>query len=176
MVGQGEGHRVGLVPQDVFLLDADIARNVAFGLDEDDAVAIEALERAQLWEFVQSLPDGLRTVVGERGTRLSGGQRQRLGIARALYCRPAVLVLDEATAALDAETESAVVDAVEALAGELTVIVVAHRLSTIRRCDQVAYLDNGRVLAVGTFDEVVAQVPAFATAVELAGITDSGVQ
>jgi ABC-type multidrug transport system fused ATPase/permease subunit len=176
MIGQGEGQRVGLVPQDVFLLDADIARNVAFGLDEDDAVVREALERAQLWEFVRDLPDGLRTVVGERGTRLSGGQRQRLGIARAMYRRPAVLVLDEATAALDAETESAVVDAVEALAGELTVIVVAHRLSTIRRCDQVVYLDNGRVLAVGTFDEVVAKVPAFARAVELAGITDSGVQ
>jgi len=112
--------------------------------------------------------------VGERGARLSGGQRQRLGIARALYGRPSILVLDEATAALDVETEAAVVEAVRALAGELSLVVVAHRLSTIRDCDQVAYLDKGRILAVGTFTEVAEQVPEFARAVELAGMQVGG--
>ena len=113
----------------------------------------------------------MHTVIGERGTRLSGGQRQRIGIARALYAEPSILVLDEATAALDMETEAAVVQAVEALSGEVSVIVVAHRLSTIRRCETVAYLDGGRLRAVGTFAEVAAQVPEFRRALDLAGIT-----
>ncbi|MCD9622769.1 ABC transporter ATP-binding protein [Rhabdothermincola salaria] len=162
---------IGLVPQDVFLADATVAENVAFGLAVDEDLLWDALRRAQLDEFVRSLPEGVSTMVGERGTRLSGGQRQRLGIARALYAQPSVLVLDEATAALDVETEAAVVESVAALAGELTLVVVAHRLSTIRRCDRVAYLEAGRVRHVGSFDETAELIPEFARAVALAGLT-----
>jgi len=167
----GWGRSIGLVPQNVYLIDASVARNVAFGLPIDEDRIWEALRRAQLAEFVSAAPQGLEMIVGERGARLSGGQRQRLGIARALYVRPSVLVLDEATAALDVETEAAVVEAVGELTGQLSLIVVAHRLSTIRRCDSVAYLDSGRVRAVGTFDEVAQKVPEFARAIDLAGLT-----
>lgn len=167
----GRSRAVGLVPQDVFLMDDTIAANVAFGLPENEDAVREALTRAQLMEFVDSLPKGLGTMVGERGTRLSGGQRQRLGIARALYRSPGILVLDEATAALDVETEAAVVESVEALAGSLTVVVIAHRLSTIARCDQVAYLEAGRLLAAGPLEDVARAVPAFARALELARMT-----
>jgi ATP-binding cassette, subfamily B, bacterial PglK len=162
---------IGLVPQDIFLPDASIANNVAFGLPIDEDQVQKALVRAQLWPFVQTLGDGIHAVIGERGTRLSGGQKQRIGIARALYAEPSILVLDEATAALDMETEAAVVEAVEALSGEVSVIVVAHRLSTIRRCDAVAYLDKGHLRALGTFAEVAAEVPEFRRALDLAGIS-----
>jgi ABC-type multidrug transport system fused ATPase/permease subunit len=149
---------IGYIPQTIFLMDDSLRRNIAIGIadSEIDEVAIhEALKSAQLEEFVASLPEGLDTVVGERGVRLSGGQRQRIGIARALYHRPSVLVLDEATSSLDTETEHGVMQAVQALQGDKTVIIVAHRLSTVEYCDRLYRLDAGRIVDEGTFDEVM---------------------
>jgi ABC-type multidrug transport system fused ATPase/permease subunit len=123
---------------------------------------MEALRLAQMDVFVASLPDGLDTPVGEDGARLSGGQRQRLGLARALYHQPSVLVFDEATSALDNETESKIIETIEGLHGSLTMITVAHRLSTLRHCDRIYFMDGGRVLAAGTFDELERTVPEFA--------------
>jgi ABC-type multidrug transport system fused ATPase/permease subunit len=162
--------RVGLVPQDVFLIDDTIRSNVAFGLDEDDDLVRRSLAVAQLANFVDELPKGLDTLIGERGTRLSGGQRQRIGIARALYGSPGLLILDEATSALDMETEKSVVDAISSIAGTVTLVVIAHRLSTIRRCDQVLYLTQGRVAALGDFEHVSASVSEFDRAVSIAGL------
>jgi ABC-type multidrug transport system fused ATPase/permease subunit len=149
---------VGYVPQAIYLSDNTIRANVAFGIPEahiDDKAIAKAIRAAQLDEFVATLPDGVHTFVGERGVRLSGGQRQRIGIARALYHDPQVLVLDEATSALDTETEAGVMEAVNALHGAKTLIVVAHRLSTISNCDRIYRLERGRVAKVGTFAEVV---------------------
>lgn len=151
-------HIVGYIPQTIFLMDDSLRRNIAIGIadSEIDEVAIhDALKSAQLEDFVASLPEGLDTVVGERGVRLSGGQRQRIGIARALYHRPSVLVLDEATSSLDTETEKGVMQAVQALQGDKTVIIVAHRLSTVEYCDRLYRLDAGRIVDEGTFDEVM---------------------
>jgi ABC-type multidrug transport system fused ATPase/permease subunit len=150
--------QIGYIPQTIFLMDDSLRRNVAIGIadTEIDEVAIsEALKSAQLEEFIGSLPEGLDTVVGERGVRLSGGQRQRIGIARALYHRPSVLVLDEATSSLDTETEHGVMQAVQALQGDKTVIIVAHRLSTVEYCDRLYRLDAGRIVDEGTFGEVM---------------------
>jgi ABC-type multidrug transport system fused ATPase/permease subunit len=150
--------KVGYVPQSIFLTDDTLRRNIAFGLaDEqiDEAAVQTALRSAQLEDFVVSLPDGVNTMVGERGVRLSGGQRQRIGIARALYNNPEVLVLDEATSSLDTETEHGVMQAVQALQGDKTVIIVAHRLSTVEYCDRLYRLDAGRIVDEGTFDEVM---------------------
>jgi ABC-type multidrug transport system fused ATPase/permease subunit len=149
---------IGYIPQTIFLMDDSLRRNIAIGIadSEIDEVAIQdALKSAQLEDFVASLPEGLNTVVGERGVRLSGGQRQRIGIARALYHRPSVLVLDEATSSLDTETEKGVMQAVQALQGDKTVIIVAHRLSTVEYCDRLYRLDAGRIVDEGTFDEVM---------------------
>ena len=149
---------IGYIPQTIFLMDDSLRRNIALGIADseiDEVAIVEALKSAQLEDFVASLPEGLDTVVGERGVRLSGGQRQRIGIARALYHRPSVLVLDEATSSLDTETEHGVMQAVQALQGDKTVIIVAHRLSTVEYCDRLYRLDAGRIVDEGTFDEVM---------------------
>lgn len=145
--------QIGYVPQSIYLTDDALRNNVAFGLPDaeiDDAAVRRAIKDAQLDHFVADLPDGLDTVVGERGIRLSGGQRQRIGIARALYHDPAVLVLDEATSALDTETERGVMQAVTALRGSKTILVIAHRLTTVEHCDRLYQIENGEVVAEGT--------------------------
>jgi ABC-type multidrug transport system fused ATPase/permease subunit len=150
--------RIGYVPQHVYLMDTTIRRNIAFGLPEksiDNQQVEESLRNANLWQFVQSLPNGWDTVVGERGVRLSGGQRQRLGIARALYGEPEVIVLDEATSALDAETEREIVESFRELARDRTLIVVAHRSSTLAYCSRLLRLEGGCIVQEGTFTEVV---------------------
>jgi len=142
---------IGYVPQDIYLLDASVTANIAFGIppDQVDQAALrEATEAAQILDFIESeLPAKWNTLVGERGVRLSGGQRQRIGLARALCHRPQLLVLDEATSALDTKTEMEVIEAINALHGQLTLIIIAHRLSTVERCDSVARLENGRSLS-----------------------------
>jgi ATP-binding cassette, subfamily B, bacterial PglK len=130
----------------------------------------QVLDQAQLQDVVAAAPDGLDTKVGERGARLSGGQRQRVGIARALYRQPTLLVLDEATSALDNETEHKVTATLDGLHGTLTMIVVAHRLSTVRHCDQVVILEHGRVRAVGTFEELARTDDYFARLVTLGSL------
>lgn len=145
-------NQIGYVPQSIYLTDDTLRRNVAFGLPEsqiDDLAVQKAVKAAQLEEFVVSLPEGLQTMVGERGIRLSGGQRQRIGIARALYHDPSVLVLDEATSALDSETEQGVMEAVDALHGSKTILIVAHRLSTVEHCDHLYRLDSGLMVDDG---------------------------
>ena len=149
---------VGYVPQTIYLCDESLRSNVAFGMpnEEIDEVALaRAIRAARLDDFVATLPDGLETVVGERGVRLSGGQRQRIGIARALYHDPAVLVLDEATSALDTATEGEVMAAVNALQGAKTLVIIAHRLSTVEHCDAIYRLEGGRVTGSGTLADVV---------------------
>lgn len=148
-IGERLSAIIGFVPQSIYLTDDTIRHNIAFGIDEkgiDNDKIWKALEKAQMKEFIMGLPDGLDTLIGERGTRLSGGQRQRLAIARALYLDPQILVLDEATSALDTETENAVMESIDALQGEKTLIIIAHRLSTIRNCDIVYEIADGKAI------------------------------
>lgn len=170
--------RVGYVPQDVSLFDASVARNVALSwrdeeVDEDRVRT--ALARAQLLDVIEARPDGIHGKVGERGLTLSGGQRQRLGMARALYSDPLVLVMDEATSSLDTSTEAAVTAAIRELSGDISVIVVAHRLATIRHSEQVCFLRDGVLVAKGSFEDVVAAEPDFAAQAALAGLTTGDV-
>lgn len=139
---------IGYIPQNIYLIDDTISANVAFGMDAkniDEQAMRKALKEAKLDEFVDSLPDGINTVIGDRGVKLSGGQRQRIGIARALYRNPNVLVLDEATSALDNETEKEVMQAIDGLHGTRTLIVIAHRLTTIQNCDEIYEVGNGKI-------------------------------
>jgi ABC-type multidrug transport system fused ATPase/permease subunit len=155
---------IGYVPQQIYLADATIAENIAFGIrpDQVDRKAVEEAARAaRLHDFVERLPQGYATLIGERGVRLSGGERQRVGIARALYHRPSVLILDEATSALDLATEKAVMASVAALTGSRTVIIVAHRLSTVERCDTIVVLENGEIRGEGRFAELYGGNSAF---------------
>ena len=157
---------IGYVPQQIYLADDSVAANIAFGVNTKD-IDQHAVERAakiaNLHEFVVSdLPQGYATTVGERGVRLSGGQRQRIGIARALYHNPQVLILDEATSALDKLTEQAVMEAVNNLGHEITIILIAHRLSTVRQCDQIYLLERGEVKVSGTYEQLIASSQQFA--------------
>lgn len=164
---------IAYVPQDVSVLNGTVRENVALGIPSeliDDTLAWEALERAQLASFLSESRDGITTIVGENGVQLSGGQRQRLGIARALYSRPRLLVLDEATSALDAETEQMITQTLDLLAGDVTLIVIAHRLATVRHSDLVIYLDKGRISGSGTFDQVRASVSDFDKQAALLGL------
>ncbi|MGK7873298.1 MAG: ABC transporter ATP-binding protein [Xenococcaceae cyanobacterium] len=148
---------IGYIPQSIYLCDDTLRNNIAFGIPEEEIKEdwIEsAVQSAQLTELVESLPQGLDTLVGERGVRLSGGQRQRVGIARALYHNPQVLVMDEATAALDNQTEAEVMQAVEKLSGEKTLIMIAHRLSTVKNCDRLYFMNQGKIVDWGTYDEL----------------------
>jgi ABC-type bacteriocin/lantibiotic exporter with double-glycine peptidase domain len=145
--------RIGYVPQFVYLSDESLRQNIAFGVEDaaiDDSCVSKAIELAQLNDLVKQLPLGFHTLVGEQGATISGGQRQRIGIARALYHNPDVIFMDEATSALDNETESAVVDTLESLKGDKTIVVIAHRLSTLKSCDRILLLKEG---VLWPFDE-----------------------
>ena len=164
---------IGYVPQDVMILNGTIRQNVAMGFPEsldNDHLVWDALKIAHLDEFVLSLPEGLDTGVGDRGARLSGGQRQRLGIARAMFTKPALLVLDEATSSLDGETEANIADSIHDLRGGVTIVMIAHRLSTIRESDVVYYMKAGELVSFGTFDELRKQVSDFDHQAKLMGL------
>ena len=164
---------ISYVPQDILITQGTIRENVAMGFPTDsyvDELVWDALKIAQLDGFVRRLHQGLDSLVGDRGVKISGGQRQRLGIARAMFTKPKLLVLDEATSSLDGQTESDVSDAISALHGKVTVIMIAHRLSTVRNADTVIYMDEGTIKAVGTFDEVRSVVPDFDRQAQLMGL------
>jgi ABC-type multidrug transport system fused ATPase/permease subunit len=165
--------KVGYVPQVVSLFNSTVRENVAIGRDQkdiDDKKVWVALEKSHLADFIRENPEGLEMGVGERGLKLSGGQKQRLGLARALYEEPELLVLDEATSALDAETEEAISNAINSLPGRTTRITIAHRLATVRGADNVIFMENGHIIASGTFEEVRAAVPQFNNQAKLLGL------
>jgi ABC-type multidrug transport system fused ATPase/permease subunit len=164
---------IAYVPQDILVTNGSIRENVALGyptLAATDELVNEAIRMASLANFVESLPEGLETNLGERGAKISGGQRQRIGIARALFTKPKLLILDEATSSLDGETEENISTEINDLKGSTTVIIIAHRLSTIRDADLVLYLDKGEIVAQGSFDEVRSTIPDFDRQAKLMGL------
>ncbi|MEL6208384.1 MAG: ATP-binding cassette domain-containing protein, partial [Pseudomonadota bacterium] len=165
VISRAPNLRIGYVPQTIFLTDDSVAANIALGVPPeriDHAAVMRAAKTAELHEFVmREMPEGYATAVGERGVRLSGGQRQRIGIARALYHDPDVLILDEATSALDNITERVVMQAVHNLGRAKTIIMIAHRLSTVRDCDTIYVMEGGRVAAQGSYDRLLAENPQF---------------
>ena len=164
---------IGYVPQDVIITNSTIKENVAMGFPAesiDVQLVSDAILIAQLQEFVNKIPQGIETRVSDRGTRLSGGQRQRLGIARAMFTKPRLLVLDEATSSLDGETESNISEAVQRMRGQVTVVMIAHRLSTVRNADKVIYLREGKIEAQGNFEEVRNAIPDFDKQAKLMGL------
>lgn len=164
---------VSYVPQDVLIVNGTFRQNISLGFPDElatDKLINEAIEISQLSELIQSLPEGVDTYVGERGTQLSGGQRQRLGIARAMFTKPKLLVLDEATSALDGQTEALISESILSLSGEVTVLIIAHRLSTIKSVDKIIFMKEGKLVAMGNFDQVRRQIPEFDNQARLMGL------
>lgn len=164
---------IAYVPQDVTISNVTFRENISLGYKQDknnDYLIWEALKISQLDEMVKDLPEGLDTIVGERGSNISGGQRQRLGIARAMFTKPKLLVLDEATSSLDGQTEADISNAIQNLKGNVTTVMIAHRLSTVRNADKVVYMESGSILAVGSFEEVRSKVPDFDRQAQLMGL------
>jgi ATP-binding cassette subfamily B protein len=163
--------QIGIVPQEPLLFSGSINENIA--LTDPDAASVDIVKAAKIADahnFVMNLPNGYSSNVGERGAGLSGGQKQRIAIARTLLSKPRLLILDEATSALDGQTESALTDSLQLLHGRATIVVVAHRLSTIKSSDVVVYMDNGEIVAQGSFEEVRSQVPDFDNQAQLMGL------
>jgi ABC-type multidrug transport system fused ATPase/permease subunit len=164
---------ISYVPQDVSITSGTVRENIALGFEKEslsDEVILNALKLAKLDEFISSLPTGLDTPLGERGANISGGQRQRIGIARALVTNPRILVLDEATSALDGETEAEISSAISNLKGKTTVVVIAHRLASVRSSDSVLYLESGKTIMQGSFEDVRKSVPNFERQALLMGL------
>jgi HlyD family secretion protein len=157
-------NKIGFVSQSIFLADTSIKENIAFGITPqkiNNKKIDTAIKLANLEDVIQTLPDGINTLVGERGVQLSGGQRQRIGIARSLYNDPEILVFDEATSSLDGLTEKLIMDAIDSFAGKKTIILIAHRLSTVKKCDLIYFIDKGQVVDEGTYEHLLATNSSF---------------
>jgi len=164
---------IAYVPQEISIIDGTLAENVTMGypgIIYSEKYIDKALKLSKLFDFVSKLPNGIHTQVGPRGTKLSGGQKQRLGIARALFTQPKLIILDEATSSLDAIMESDINESIQSMKGSTTIVIVAHRLSTVQNSDCIYYLDNGKLLASGNFTEVREKIPNFDKQAKLMGI------